>query len=64
MIWLPPFAIHGTHRITDEERQKCALQYHNILKILSSGEFSIEEINKHSYFNDWISDLTDKNQIV
>jgi len=56
MIWLPPFVLHGTHRITDNERSGQASQYHNILRKLADGEFKVEELKSYSYLNDWITE--------
>jgi glutathione-regulated potassium-efflux system ancillary protein KefG len=58
MIYLPPFAIHGTHRISKDELTVTAQQYRNILERLVSGDFSVEEITKYSYLNDWIASET------
>jgi glutathione-regulated potassium-efflux system ancillary protein KefG len=57
MTYLPPFAIHGTHRLTWEETENFSLQYHKILNRLAEGNFTIEEINKFSYLNDWIESV-------
>jgi glutathione-regulated potassium-efflux system ancillary protein KefG len=56
MIWLPPFVIHGTHRITDKERYDQASQYNEILRKLANGEFNVEELKSYSYLNDWITE--------
>ena len=57
MTYLPPFAIHGTHRLTQEETDGFSLQYQKILYRLAEGNFSVEEINKFPYLNDWIESL-------
>jgi glutathione-regulated potassium-efflux system ancillary protein KefG len=57
MIYLPPFAMHGTHRLSREETDSFSLQYQRILYRLAEGNFSIEEINKFHYLNDWIESL-------
>jgi glutathione-regulated potassium-efflux system ancillary protein KefG len=59
MTYLPPFAIHGTHRISKEELKQMVQQYRNILERLVKGDFSIKEIKKYSCLNDWILSLTD-----
>jgi glutathione-regulated potassium-efflux system ancillary protein KefG len=59
MIYLPPFAIHGTHRISKEEINQMAQQYRIILDRFVKGDFSVEEIKKFSYLNDWIGSITD-----
>jgi len=58
MIYLPPFAVHGTHRISKEELAYNAELYEKLLNILLAGDFSFTEIQKYNYLNDWISDLT------
>jgi glutathione-regulated potassium-efflux system ancillary protein KefG len=59
MVYLPPFAIHGTHQITKEELNQSSKQYRRILEIFIKGDFSIDEIRKFPYLNDWIASLTD-----
>ena len=59
MIYLPPFAIHGTHRINEEELAEMARNYRNILVRLVKGDFSVEEIQKYSCLNDWATQITD-----
>jgi glutathione-regulated potassium-efflux system ancillary protein KefG len=54
MVYLPPFVIHGTHRIAPDEKASLANDYHDILVRLASGEFNSDEIRKHEYLNDWI----------
>lgn len=52
MIYLPPFAVHGTHRITNEEREYSASIYRKLLLKLVSGEFSTNDLLKLNYLND------------
>jgi len=59
MVWLPPFVIHGTHRISESERQNHIVQYGKILKKLAEGDFNPEELKNYQYINDWIADTTD-----
>lgn len=56
MIWLPPFVIHGTHRISDHERQNHTILYAKMLTKLAEGDFNPEELKKYQYINDWITD--------
>jgi glutathione-regulated potassium-efflux system ancillary protein KefG len=60
MTYLPPFAIHGTHRISKEELVNMALQFQFILKRLGKGDYSVQEIKKYAYLNDWIANSTKK----
>jgi glutathione-regulated potassium-efflux system ancillary protein KefG len=59
MVYLPPFAIHGTHQITKEEQTLFSKQYRKILETFIMGDFSVDEIRKFSYLNDWIASLKD-----
>lgn len=60
MIYLPPFAMHGTHRISDEEKLLTASTYRNLLERLAEGDFSVNEIRKYACLNDWMANVTVK----
>ncbi|HUX95453.1 MAG TPA: NAD(P)H-dependent oxidoreductase [Bacteroidales bacterium] len=60
MIWVPPFVIHGTHRISSDDRQNNSLLYGKILNKLAAGDFRTDELFSYSYLNDWIEDITVK----
>jgi glutathione-regulated potassium-efflux system ancillary protein KefG len=55
MKYLPPFALHGTHRLTNEDAVKTASQYQRLLEVLHQGDFSVEEALSLPYLNDWIA---------
>jgi glutathione-regulated potassium-efflux system ancillary protein KefG len=57
MIYLPPFAVHGTHLLTDLQLAEQAQLYQTLLKRLIGGQLHIESICKYDYLNDWL--LTD-----
>jgi glutathione-regulated potassium-efflux system ancillary protein KefG len=54
MIWLPPFAMHGTHRISNEDKILTARLYGILLRRLVKGDFSPDEIRRYEYLNDWL----------
>jgi glutathione-regulated potassium-efflux system ancillary protein KefG len=58
MTWLPPFAVHGTHRISNEEKILIAKQYRMLLERMVQGDFSVNEISKYAYMNDWVASIT------
>lgn len=60
MNWLPPFAMHGTHRSSEEEKMNTAGQYGFLLERLIKGDFSTDEIMKYEYLNDWLVDVKAK----
>lgn len=58
MDYLPPFAMHGTHRTSAEEKNITALNYGILLKKLVAGSFKVDEIKKFDYLNDWLASVT------
>jgi glutathione-regulated potassium-efflux system ancillary protein KefG len=58
MIYLPPFALHGTHRLTKDEAMHTAGQYRRLIELLHQGDFSVEEAQSFPYLNDWIAAQT------
>lgn len=55
MIYLPPFVVHGTHRITVDDLKEEAQSYGKLLLKLVDGDFEIEEIKKCQYMNEWLT---------
>jgi glutathione-regulated potassium-efflux system ancillary protein KefG len=63
MIYLPPFVVHGTHRIIKEELELYGQQYNKLLKSFLNGDYSVDEIMKYHYMNDWVT-VSTENKIV
>jgi len=59
MIYMPPFVVHGTHLLAEDEIQAAALDYKKILISLRDQIFSDEEIWRCNYLNDLL-ELTQK----
>lgn len=59
MIYMPPFVVHGTHLLSEDEIQAAALDYKKILISLRDQIFSDEEIWRCNYLNDLL-ELTQK----
>lgn len=55
MIYLPPFAVQGTYRLTEEGLEGYALLYCNLLKRLAKDEFNAGSMKRFSFLNDWIN---------
>ena len=53
MIFLPPFVVHGTHSITDEQVDYYKNNYHKILKLLRHEKIEIADVSGLGYFNDY-----------
>jgi len=54
MIYLPPFAVQGTHLLTGEELLHYVELYSALLDRLVEGDFDIEAMKKVEYLNDWL----------
>ncbi len=55
MNYLPPFFVHGSHKITNEDLENHGKLYHECIKKLSQETIDLEELKKLAYLNDWIS---------
>ncbi len=54
LIYLPPFVVHGTHLLSDQQLAKHASYYHQLLSKMTTGWFPIESIRQYDYLNDWL----------
>lgn len=54
MIYLPPFAVQGTHLLTDEALKYHATLYRTLLEKLIKDDFDIEALKKVEFLNDWL----------
>jgi len=57
MIYLPPFVVHGTHKMNEEEAINHAKTYAELLLFLTKNEINSEEINSNFYLNEWFSKI-------
>ncbi len=57
MEYLPPFVVHGTHRVSEDEVHHFGRAYEALLRALSQPDFDFEALRKHEYANDWIENL-------
>ncbi|PKN78021.1 MAG: NAD(P)H oxidoreductase, partial [Deltaproteobacteria bacterium HGW-Deltaproteobacteria-1] len=55
MIYLPPFAVHGTHMLTDQQLAAYANAYRRLLRKLTTAEYDTASISRFEYLNDWLS---------
>ena len=62
MIYLPPYLIQGTHKLTGTEIETYALEYHQYLSDLSQEKIDFNDLNKYETTNDYLEKLiSDKN---
>ena len=55
MTYLPPFAVQGTHKLTEEALERHAEFYYTLLDRFSRGEFNTETIRQFPSLNDWLT---------
>lgn len=55
MQYMPPFAVHGTHRLTPDDMEQYAIQYRQLLTALVQNRISDNEWNSVDYLNDLIA---------
>jgi len=58
MVYLPPFAVQGTHLLTGEALLHHVELYSALLDRLVAGDFDIEAMKKVEYLNDWLRPVT------
>lgn len=54
MEYLPPFAVMGTHRMTEEQIKRAANRYRKLLELLSNGDFDVQRAKTVTYLNEII----------
>ena len=52
MIYLPPFAVQGTHRLSNEQLEKYSVQYKVLLEKLSNRDLDINKISSLNFLNE------------
>ena len=55
MIYLPPYLIQGTHRLTEKEIDDYASKYIQLLRDLSEDKFKTEELIRFETINDFLT---------
>jgi glutathione-regulated potassium-efflux system ancillary protein KefG len=53
MSYLPPFVVHGTHKMDKNEALDYAKTYAELLLFLTKNEINPEEIKNNFYLNEW-----------
>jgi glutathione-regulated potassium-efflux system ancillary protein KefG len=51
MQYLPPFAVQGTHRLSDEHLQLAVEQYEQLLHMVLNDQLDIEKIAGLTFMN-------------
>ncbi|MEE9913447.1 MAG: NAD(P)H-dependent oxidoreductase [Deltaproteobacteria bacterium] len=54
MIYLPPFAVHGTHLLTGQQLSEQVALYRRLMERLTAGGLAVESIRRYDYLNDWL----------
>ena len=62
MTYLPPFAVQGTHLLTDDELARHAAHYRMLMERLIRGDFRVEDMMRFPFLNDWLVHETGANK--
>ncbi len=54
MIYLPPFVVHGTHKITKQEIKQMSNSYNALLHYMINNNIQEEAFDTYLYLNHWI----------
>jgi glutathione-regulated potassium-efflux system ancillary protein KefG len=54
MNYLPPYIVHGSHTIKNDEIEEHALNYRKVLLLLRDNKLSKTDLGKAEYFNNLI----------
>jgi len=54
MTYWPPWVIHGTYLLTDQQLAREVELYHQLLTRLTTGGLAGESIRRYDYLNDWL----------
>ncbi len=55
MVYLPPFVVHGTYLLTDEQIGGYGALYGRLLRLLTRGKVNPDEARTYEYLNDWLA---------
>ena len=55
MLYLPPFAVHGTHLLTKRQLDGHAELYFRLLTRFTTGDFDTASIGRYEYLNDLLA---------
>lgn len=55
MNYLPPFAVQGTHKISDEDLERAAESYRSLIDWLVKTDLADVDFGQFEFLNDWLS---------
>jgi glutathione-regulated potassium-efflux system ancillary protein KefG len=60
MNFMPPYVVHGTHRITTENLVSYNQEYKKLIEYLRDEPIEIDKIVKLNYLNEYIKHKVDQ----
>jgi glutathione-regulated potassium-efflux system ancillary protein KefG len=58
MIWVPPYVVHGTHRLTVPQIEDEARHYGDLLALLADDGLDLDAASRFATLNDALADAT------
>lgn len=55
MLYLPPFVVQGTHRLSDEALAEKAAEFGQLIQLLLDNDFLVEEMQSFTFLNQFVS---------
>lgn len=56
MVYLPPFAVQGTHNLSLEHLENHADDYRELLERFMQNDLSTVQLSRYEFLNDWIAE--------
>jgi glutathione-regulated potassium-efflux system ancillary protein KefG len=58
MTWVPPYVVHGTHRLTEAQIEDEARRYGELVDGLADGRLNLDAASRFQTLNDALADAT------
>jgi glutathione-regulated potassium-efflux system ancillary protein KefG len=56
MAWVPPYVVHGTHRLTEPQIEDEARRYGELVTRLADGRLNLDATSRFPTLNDALAD--------
>ena len=56
MIYLPPFAVQGTHRLSLDQLDDFSANYKELLERFVNDQFNVDQLSRYEFLNDWLAE--------
>ncbi len=57
MVYLPPFAVQGTHKLSLKHLENHAADYRELLERFTKNDISTVQLSRYEFLNDWLEEI-------